>query len=291
MEIYKVSGLHKKYRKMQVLEDLSTSFRSGEFVALLGANGSGKSTFLRLLAQEEQPTEGSIFYHKQDLHDITVNCREDVLFINENHSLPFGISLEQWAKIFSEQYVRYDKPLFYDLLKRFDVDKGRNFSSLSRGQKMKALFALQAPKKPSVYLIDEITSVLDVGSRLELMTFLKKEVAGGALVVMTTNIGTELQTIATDVCYLRQGKMVLNCKKSDIKNRFIKYRAVEPQMEKDLLASPAKLIHINSDGSKSFLIATDVDVKLPNVLVDKREVSVEDVAAFYTLQELSSGYI
>lgn len=289
MEVYKVSALHKRYKELKVLEDLNISFKAGEFVALLGANGSGKSTFLRLLAQEEHPTSGAVLYHQQDLHDIRVNCREDVLFINENHWLPMGISLDAWAETFAKQYVRYDMPLFHELLKRFDIGKERVFSSLSRGQKMKALFALQAPKKPSVYLIDEITSVLDVGSRLELMTFLKKEVASGALVVMTTNIGSELQAITTDVCFLYEGKIVLNCKKADIKNRFTKYRSLDPDMEEAMVASAAKLIHVNSDGSKSFLVVSGTKIAHPGVLIDKREVTVEDVAVFYSVQEVLHG--
>lgn len=289
MEIYKVTDLLKKYRKQVVLENINTSFRSGEFVALLGANGSGKSTFLRLLAQDEHPTDGSITFHNQDLRSLNVSCREDVVFINENHFLPLGISIEAWANSFAKQHVRYDKPLFYELMKRFDVDVNKIFASLSRGQKMKTLFALQAPKKPSVYLIDEITSVLDVGSRLELMTFLKKEVAGGALVVMTTNVGTELQSIATDVLYLRDGSIVLNCKKHELKNRFTKYRSMTADAEHRLVEASAKLIHINSDGSKSFMIENASGVSISNVLPDKREVTVEDVAAFYTVQEVANG--
>lgn len=288
MEVYKVEKLTKKYNKQTVLEDLNLSFAAGQFVALLGANGSGKSTLLRLLAQDEQATSGSVFYHNQNLQNLSVNCREDVLFINENHFLPLDISIEQWAHTFESQYVRYDKSLFYDLMKRFDVDVDKTFSSLSRGQKMKAMFALQAPKKPTVYLIDEITSVIDVGSRLEMMSFLKKEVLAGSLVVMTTNIGSELQTIATDVCYLRSGKLVLNCKKSEIKERFTKLRSVDDESEKKLVNSKAKLIYINTDGSKSFLLAS-CDQPLHGIVQDKREVTVEDVAAFYTTQEMVSG--
>lgn len=288
MDIYKVEKLSKKYNKQTVLEELNLSFGSGQFVALLGANGSGKSTFLRLLAQDELPTSGSVYYHNQDLKGISVNCRDDVLFINENHFLPLNISIEQWAHTFSKQYVRYDKELFYDLMRRFDVDIKKTFIALSRGQKMKSLFALHAPKKPNVYLIDEITSVLDVGSRLEMMNFLKKEIVAGALVVMTTNIGSELQSIATDVCYLRSGKIVLNCKKEELRNRFTKYRATDAAEEKIMVNSSAKLIYINSDGSKSFLISTD-GVKVEGVSLDKRDVTVEDVAAYYTIQELVNG--
>lgn len=286
MEIYKVETLHKRYGKLTVLENLNASYSAGQFVALLGANGSGKSTFLRLLAQDEHPTDGAIFYHQQDLKHITVRCREDVLFINENHTLPLNIPIETWAKLFAKQYVRYDMPLFYSLMKRFDVKVDRIFSTLSRGQKMKALFAVQAPKKPTVYLIDEITSVLDVGSRLELMSFLKKEVVAGSLVVMTTNIGSEMQSLATNVCYLRDGELVLNCSKSQFKDLFIKYRSLTPEMEQSLIAAGAKLIHVNTDSSRSFLIAKHGGSILPGVEVDKREVTIEDVAAYYTLQEL-----
>lgn len=288
MEVYKVEKLTKKYNKQVVLDELNLSLGSGQFVALLGANGSGKSTFLRLLAQDEQPNSGNIFYHNQNLQSITVNCRDDVLFIDENQYLPLDISLEQWAHTFSLQYVRYDKAIFYDLLARFDVHKDKTFLSLSRGQKMKALFALQASKKPTVYLIDEITSVLDVGSRLEMMNFLKKEVSSGALVVMSTNIGSELQSIATSVCYLRNGEMVLSCKSEELQDRFVKYRSTNESSEKALVQTAAKLISVNSDGSKSFLAPALSDV-VPSAQIDKRVVTIEDVAAYYTLQEMVSG--
>ncbi len=291
MEIYKVEELHKRYGKVAALEELNVSYRSGQFVALLGANGSGKSTLLRLLAQDEQPSGGAVFYHNQNLQSLRVNCREDVLFVTELHTLSLDISLEAWAKLFAKEYVRYDLTVFYDLMKRFDVDTDRYFGTLSRGQKMKALFALHAAKRPNVYLIDEITSVLDVGSRLELMTFLKKEVqVSGALVLMTTNIGSEMQSLATDVCYLHNGIMILNCPKSELKNLFVKYRATNKVMVELLVASPAKLIHMNSDGSQSFLIEKKANTNISGVEVDKREVTVEDVASFYSKQDVAHGY-
>lgn len=290
MEIYKVESLQKKYGKLSVLENLNVTYGSGQFVALLGANGSGKSTLLRLLAQDEQPSSGVVFYHNQNLEALTVNCREDVLFVTENHVLSLQISLDEWSHLFSKQYARYDRSQFYNLMKRFDVDVERVFSSLSRGQKMKALFALHAAKRPTVYLIDEITSVLDVGSRLELMMFLKKEISGGALVVMATNIGGELQNLATDICYLKNGDMILNCKKEDLKKLFIKYRATDEAMQAILIRSSAKLIHINSDGSQSFLVERAKADGIEGVEIDKREVTVEDLAAYYTTQDVVHGY-
>lgn len=288
MDVFKVENVKMKYNTHIVLDELHVTLASSQFVALLGANGSGKSTFLRLLAQEEQPNSGNILFHNQNLKNIRVHCRDDVLFIDENQYLPLDIGLEQWAHTFSQQYVRYDKAIFYDLLARFDVHKDKTFSSLSRGQKMKALFALQASKKPTVYLIDEITSVLDVGSRLEMMNFLKKEVASGALVVMSTNIGSELQSIATNVCYLRNGKMVLSCKSDELQDRFVKYRSTDEFSEKALVQTAAKLISVNSDGSKSFLAPAQAEV-VSSAQIDKRVVTIEDVAAYYTLQEMVSG--
>ena len=220
--MYQVQGLTKRYGKHAALENLSLNFEAKTFVALLGRNGSGKSTLMRLLAQQDMPNEGDILLDGISLKNPRLHLNDRCLYINEDQTLPFYHTLEHWSKTFAQLKPRYDQQLFRTLAAQFDLDTNKQFSQLSRGQKVKALFALQAPNRPDIYLLDEITAVLDSGSRLALLQFLKAERARGAFVMLSTNIANELQGFATHLCLIQPTKVELFCSTEEFDKHFKK---------------------------------------------------------------------
>ncbi len=275
--LFEIRGLSKFYGKQLALKDLTLSFDKTMFVALLGRNGSGKSTLMRLLAQQDVWTEGDLLLNGNSLKSPSFEINSRMVFIDEHQLIPFDQTMEEAQRVYRALAKTYDDSLFERLCREFDLDVKKPFSQLSRGQKMKALFALQAPKRPDIYLLDEITSVLDAGSRLALMRFLAAEHARGALVIVSTNIASEMQGFATHFCFLGSQTVDLFCRTNEFNQHFRKFRLVSAT---ETPVASAQRAHLNSDGSWSYLapIATEV----PRDMWDRREITIEDVASFYS---------
>ena len=230
-----VVDLHKSFGKNEVLKGITTTIEEGEKVVIIGASGSGKSTFLRCLNCMEDPTGGSIFFEGEDIANIHVDInrhREKIgmvfqqfnLFNNKNvldnvMLAPYSLGkkkLRALKKDPSYTGPRTAKELkeacrenAMSLLRRVGLEeKAAAYpSTLSGGQKQRVAIARALAMNPKVILFDEPTSALDpemVGEVLELMKELANE--GMTMVIVTHEMGFARE-VGTRVIFIDQGKI------------------------------------------------------------------------------------
>lgn len=280
-KVYVLRGVCKFYSQRKVLDVRSLALETGRFVACLGKNGSGKSTLMRLLAQQEHADGGLISFFGKNLQMPSIRINSQLAYISEDQELPFSEDLLFWSSMYSKIHPLYSKSVFEKLCIELEIDPKKKFASLSRGQKMKALFCLEAAKKPKIYLLDEITAVLDSGSRWSLMRFLDKEKERGCLIVMSTNIATELQGFATDVFVLDRGQIVFQSRFSDLNKTFKKIRVSTEEMGGISLVASARSINLNNDGTWTYMYRSNINHNVVG-LEDRREVTIADVQTYFT---------
>ncbi len=230
-----VVNLHKSFGKNEVLKGISTTIEEGEKVVIIGASGSGKSTFLRCLNCMEDPTSGSIMFEGEDIANIHVDInrhREKIgmvfqqfnLFNNKNvldnvMLAPYSLGkkkLRALKKDPSYNGPRTAKELkaacrenAMKLLKRVGLEEKAEAypSTLSGGQKQRVAIARALAMNPKVILFDEPTSALDpemVGEVLELMKELANE--GMTMVIVTHEMGFARE-VGTRVLFIDDGKI------------------------------------------------------------------------------------
>lgn len=211
-----VKDLHKYFGKLEVLKGIDCHIGKGECVCVIGASGSGKSTFLRCLNLLETPTKGEIIIGGTNLMDKNLDVddlRKRVGMVFQHFNLfPHKTILENITlapiKLLKKSKEEAEKEAM-DLLKKVGLEQKANAypSHLSGGQKQRIAIVRALAMKPDVMLFDEPTSALDpemVGEVLELMKALAHE--GMTMAVVTHEMGFAKE-VATRVIFMDAGQI------------------------------------------------------------------------------------
>ncbi|MBQ1225679.1 MAG: amino acid ABC transporter ATP-binding protein [Clostridia bacterium] len=212
----RVEGLEKKFDKTEVLKGVSIDINKGDVVCVIGASGSGKSTFLRCLNLLEKPTNGKIFFEGQDLTSSKTNLNL--------HRQKLGMVFQQF-NLFPHLTVMKNLTLAPMMLKKVPkeeaeakalallervglADRANSYpGQLSGGQKQRVAIVRALCMEPEVMLFDEPTSALDpemVGEVLDVMKELARD--GMTMVVVTHEMGFARE-VSNRVVFLDEGKV------------------------------------------------------------------------------------
>jgi cell division transport system ATP-binding protein len=190
-------NVHKSYKKeVPVFKNLSIQIEQGEFVIITGAPGSGKTTFLKLILNEESPTEGDIFYEGIDLDkmsgDSLKKYRRDLGAIFQDFKLlPFKTAYENIAfalEVMGESDAEIKKDT-EEVLEIIGLSHRQNHfpNELSGGEKQKVAIGRALIGRPKVILADEPTGSLDEETAKEILDVLRAINSLGTTIVMTTH--------------------------------------------------------------------------------------------------------
>ncbi len=214
MQVISIKGLHKSFGDNHVLRGVDQEIKKGEKVVIIGASGSGKSTFLRCLNLLEQPTDGHIYFDGVDITD----PKNDINKLRQKMGMVF-----QQFNLFPHKTVKENimlAPVKLKLMTRAEAsekadallrrvglsDKADAYpEQLSGGQKQRIAIVRSLAMNPEVMLFDEPTSALDpemVGEVLELMKELAEE--GMTMVVVTHEMGFARE-VGTRVLFMDEG--------------------------------------------------------------------------------------
>lgn len=190
-------NVHKSYKKdVPVFKDLNIEITPGEFVMITGAPGSGKTTFLKLILNEESPTEGDVFYEGVDLDAMSGSTlkkyRRDLGAIFQDFKLlPFKTAYENIAFAL-EVMGESDEDIYKDTMEVLEIvgltHRMEHFPrELSGGEKQKVAIARALIARPKVILADEPTGSLDEDTAKEILEVLKAINSLGTTIIMTTH--------------------------------------------------------------------------------------------------------
>ncbi len=215
--LIKVDNLHKSFGEVEVLKGINAEIHKGDVIVVIGASGSGKSTFLRCLNKLEEPTGGKIFFEGTDITDPHINInlhrRKMGMVFQQFNLFPHMTVLKNMilgpTKLLKKSKEEAEREAM-KLLERVGLSEKANAypNQLSGGQKQRVAIVRALCMNPDVLLFDEPTSALDpemVGEVLDVMKQLAKE--GITMVVVTHEMGFARE-VATNVVFIDEGKIV-----------------------------------------------------------------------------------
>jgi ABC-2 type transport system ATP-binding protein len=213
--IASLQGASKTFGEVQALRQVNFAVRAGELVALLGPNGAGKTTAVKLFLGLAKPTSGTVSVFGGDPIHAEVRTRIGAML--QVAKVPETLRVREHIDLFSSYYPN-PLPLAETLaVAGLQEIKHRVFGELSGGQRQRVLFALALCGDPDILFLDEPTVGLDVESRRVLWEEIRKLIARGKTVLLTTHYLEEADALADRVVVINRGEIIAEGTPAEIK--------------------------------------------------------------------------
>lgn len=202
------------------LEIPELKFYSPGITALVGHNGAGKSSLLRVAAGLEKPSLGSVLYEEKDIYSHYEELKEKIHLLSWGLELFRNLSAKDHLDLFRSICKNWNISIENELLKDLAIPMHKKIEKMSRGEQVRLRLLLSLPRSPKVILLDEVTNDLDTDSRRAIF----KKLDGysfeiGAQVVVATNMIEDIERYATDIILLQKGKVILQSSLDTIKEQ------------------------------------------------------------------------
>jgi len=219
-----VQDLVFRYHLKEVLHGISFSIGSGEVVGLLGPNGAGKSTTLRILTGILAPGTGRVFIQGFSLPGESLQAKRVVGYVPESATLYESLSAQEYLELIGRLREIEEKPLkrkILTLLEMFDIEKQRlnRLVTFSKGMRQKVMISAALLHDPSILLLDEPLTGLDVSSSLvmkDLLTALSRE---GKTVLYSSHMLDVVERVCSRVLIIHEGNLIADGTLDSLKDR------------------------------------------------------------------------
>jgi ABC-2 type transport system ATP-binding protein len=212
-------SLAKSFGRTEVLRGVDLAVPEGAIYALVGANGAGKTTIIKLMMNILRPTSG---------HSSVLNIASEKLagaafnrigYVSENQELPDAMTVGVLLDYMRPFYPTWDRALERQLVRQFDLPLDRKLKHLSRGMRMKAAFASSLAYRPKLIVLDEPFTGLDPLVRDELIEGLLER-APETTIFLSSHDLAEIESFASHVGYLENGRMLFSEEMAVLSDRF-----------------------------------------------------------------------
>ena len=201
----KLENVTKRYIRNEGLRDLTLDFPAGEVVGVLGLNGSGKSTMLKLLAGLLFPTDG----HIKVFGGPPRRNRANMVFLGENDALWPWMTPVDAERFMRNLYADFDAPRFRELLDALKVPR-RKTKTMSRGERGRLRLAMALARNAKLYLLDEPLAGIDLISREKILSQIVQEWHTDETILLSTHEVAEAEGLFERAVYLREGRLALD---------------------------------------------------------------------------------
>ncbi len=239
----RVQGLQKSYQRLQVLRGVDFEVTSGSIFALLGSNGAGKTTIVRILSTLLKPDDGTASVNGFDVVSQPTRVRESISLTGQFAAVDEILTgRENLVMIAKLRQVEHPRRVADDLLERFGLADaaGRRVSMYSGGMRRRLDIAMSLIGDPRIIFLDEPTTGLDPEGRIEVWRVIQNLADSGTTVLLTTQHLEEAEKLADRIAILHEGRIIVSGTLAELRRLLpsakVEYVERQPTLEEIFLA-------------------------------------------------------
>lgn len=206
MELLECKNLSKNYGKKKVLKNIDLTIPRGKIIGLLGKNGTGKTTLIKLINDLLLPTSGEILINGKK---VGVESKNIISYLPERTYLDKSMTVREVIKFFSEFYEDFDFKKAEKLIKDLDLDINSKLSKMSKGMQEKVQLVLVMSRKAQLYILDEPLGGVDPATRDYILDTILSNFNEGASIIISTHLISDIERILDEVIFIDKGKIIL----------------------------------------------------------------------------------
>ena len=204
--ILECKNLTKRYGRKTALDHINLSLRPGRIIGLLGPNGSGKTTMIKLINGLLTPTEGEILIRGMAPG---VKTKSIVSYLPERTYLDESMRIAEAIAYFKDFYADFDEKKAEQMLNKVHLDPSARIKTLSKGNKEKVQLILVMSRRANLYCLDEPIAGVDPAARDYILSTIIGNYEPDATILLSTHLITDVENILDEVVFIKDGHITM----------------------------------------------------------------------------------
>ncbi|WP_033826497.1 ABC transporter ATP-binding protein [Bacillus andreraoultii] len=205
--IIEVHQLTKSYFNKKALDNIDLTIETGRVVGILGPNGSGKTTFIKILSGLLRQSSGDVFI---DGKKVGVETKSIVSYLPDRNFLYNWMRIRDAGRFYKDFYFDFDENKFNELLNFMNLDKDMRITSLSKGMHEKLNLSLVLSRNAKLYILDEPIAGVDPVARDQILDAIINNYSKDHTLLITTHLVRDMESMLDDVVFIKNGQLILS---------------------------------------------------------------------------------
>ncbi len=198
-------NLTKMFGSKRAVDGVSMTLEKGHVYAMLGPNGSGKTTWMKMAAALMKPTSGEILFNGEP---VGVESRKHIAYMSTEPYFYSWMTAEDAGKYYEDFFEDFSMEKYRDLLSKMELSGDMKTKSLSSGMAAKLKIAVTMARDAQVYMLDEPFNGIDLLARDEIRGTILQEATENKMMILSSHLVEEMEAIADQAIFIREGKLI-----------------------------------------------------------------------------------
>ena len=216
MELLECKNLSKSFDNKKILKDVNLIIPRGKIIGLLGKNGQGKTTLLKLINDLLTPTSGEVLIEGKHPG---VESKKIISYLPERTYLDKEMKVIDTLNYFKEFYDNFDIDKAKKLLKDLDLDINYKISKMSKGMQEKLQLILVMSREADLYILDEPLGGVDPATRDYILDTILSNFKEGSSVIISTHLISDIERILDEVIFIDKGKIIITAPADELRKK------------------------------------------------------------------------